>query len=141
MQIIFSLQDNAIFLIIKRITLFSRFSLHFDLYTCLTFLVLWGAYNILRAIVFFCFFSNFFQSFLTDGKYISFQLYCSIKGLIFDILWGSFLIYSWFNASVIANWKYLPSLFLGFIVAFLFFSHSVESIYDPPLFRLILWSL
>ena len=31
--------------------------------------------------------------------------------------------------------------FFGFIVAFLFFSHSVESIYDPPLLKLILLSL
>ena len=37
--------------------------------------------------------------------------------------------------------KHLSSLFCGFIVTFLFFSHSGESIYDSPLFRFILWSL
>ena len=36
--------------------------------------------------------SNFFQSFSYDGKSISFQLYRSIKGLIFDILSGRLLI-------------------------------------------------
>ena len=44
--------------------------------------------------------SNFFQSLLVDGNSISFQLYCSIKGLILDILCGSFLILSRFNANV-----------------------------------------
>ena len=31
--------------------------------------------------------------------------------------------------------------FFGFIAAFLFFSHSGESIYDPPLLKLILLRL
>ena len=46
--------------------------------------------------------SNFFQSLLVDGKSISFQLYCSIKGLILDILSGCILILSRFNAKVTA---------------------------------------
>ena len=41
----------------------------------------------------------------------------------------------WFNARVKAYWKQLSSLFSGFIVAFLFFNHSGESIYDLPLFK------
>ena len=34
--------------------------------------------------------SNFFQYLLVDGNSISFQLYCSMKGLILDILCGFF---------------------------------------------------
>ena len=52
-----------------------------------------------------------------------------------------FLIFWWFNAAVTAYWKHLLSLFLEFIVAFLFFNHLGESIHDPPLFRLMLWNL
>ena len=44
--------------------------------------------------------SSFLQSLLVAGKSISFQLYCSIKGLILDILCGFFLILSRFNANV-----------------------------------------
>ena len=78
-------------------------------------------------------------SFECDGKSISFQLYWLIKGLIFDILSGWLLICLWFNAMIKAYWKQLSSLFFGFIVVFLFFSYSGESIYDPLLFKLIFW--
>ena len=53
----------------------------------------------LRAIDLF-FDSNFFQSLPLDRKSISFQLYCSIKGLIFYILSGWSLICSRFNATL-----------------------------------------
>ena len=46
--------------------------------------------------------SNFFKSLLVDGKTISFQLYCSIKGLILGVLSGLLLILSRFNAKVTA---------------------------------------
>ena len=46
--------------------------------------------------------SNVFQSLLVAGKSIYFQLYCSTKGLISDILCGFFLILSRFNAKVTA---------------------------------------
>ena len=49
-----------------------------------------------------------------------FQLYWSIKGLIFDILSGWLLICWWFNATVKAYWKQLSSLFLRLIVLFYF---------------------
>ena len=99
--------------------------------------VLGGTYKILRAIVLiFC--SNFFHSFIPAEKSMPFQLYWSIKGLIFDILSGWFSIFWWFNATVIAYWKHLLSLFLGFIVALLFNIHSGDFIYDFPLFRFIL---
>ena len=81
--------------------------------------------------------SKFFQSFEYDGKSISFQLYWSVKDLIFNILGGSSFMFWKFNATVKVYWKQLLSLFFGFIVAFLFFIHSGESIYDLPLFRLI----
>ena len=46
-----------------------------------------------------------------------------------------------FIAAAIAYWRHLSSLFFGFIVAFLFFNHLGESIYDPSLCRLILLSI
>ena len=62
-----------------------------------------------------------------------------MNGFVFVILSRFFPISSWFNSTVIAYGKQLSSfLLIGFIVAFLFFSHSGESMYDPPLFRLIL---
>ena len=79
------------------------------------------------------------QSLLVDGKSISFQLYSSIEGLILDILSGWLLILSRFHAKVTAYWKHLKSLFFGFIVDFLSFSHFGESMYDPPLLMLILF--
>ena len=99
------------------------------MYASIIFPVLCGTNKILREVVL-LFYSNFFQSFECDGKYISFQLYWSMKGLIFDILWRLF-----FNVLMKAYWKQLSSLFFGFIVAFLFFNHLGQSIYDPPLFK------
>ena len=72
-------------------------------------------------------------------KSISFQLYWSIKGLIFGILWRLFAMFWWFNATVKAYWKQLSSLFCGFIVAFLFFDHSGRSTYDPLSFSNLLF--
>ena len=40
----------------------------------------------------------------------------------------------WFNATVEAYWIQLSS-FSGFIVAFLFFNHLGESMYDLPLVK------
>ena len=45
-----------------------------------------------------------------------------MKDLILVILDGSCPIIWWFNATVNMNWKHLPSLFLGFVVAFPFLS-------------------
>ena len=72
--------------------------------------------------------SNFFQSLGSIGKITYFQLYLSIKDLIFDIVCRSFTVYSWFNASVTAYWKHVPSLFFKFIVALLFLS-SLENLF------------
>ena len=73
-------------------------------FVCVTFSVLCGTNKILRAIVL-LFWSNFFQFFECDGKSISFQLYWSIKCLIFDIFWGVFAMLWWFNARINAYWK------------------------------------
>ena len=97
------------------------------MYACLICLVLCGTNKILRAIaLLFC--SNFFQSFESGGKSISFQLYWSVKGLMFGILWGLFAMFSRFNATVKAYWKQLSSLFCGFIV-FFYFSTIQENLY------------
>ena len=61
--------------------------------------------------------------------------------MIFHILYGWLLNCSLFNATVTAFWKHLPSLFLWFIVVFLFLNYLTEFMYHPPLFRLILWNL
>ena len=86
-----------------------------------------GADRILRAISL-LFLSNFFQSFIPAGKFMSFQLYLSVWGLIFDILSGWLLISEWCNETVNEYWKHLLALFLGFIAAILFFIHLEESI-------------
>ena len=70
----------------------------------------------------------FVLSSLCDGKFIPFQSYWLKKDLRLDILSWWFLICLWFNAAIIAYWKQLSSLVFGFIVAFLFFNHSGESI-------------
>ena len=59
------------------------------MYAGLICLTLGGTNKILRVIGL-SFNSNFFQSFFSDGKSTSFQLYWLIKGLIFGILWGLF---------------------------------------------------
>ena len=84
------------------------------------------AYKTLRAIVP-LFFSDFFYSSFSDGKFIPSHLF--IKGLIFLIRCGSYLISSWFTATVTAYWKHLLYLLLiGFIAAFCFLS-SKEKLY------------
>ena len=45
----------------------------------------------------------------------------------------------WYNTTAAAYWKHLSFfLFIGFIVAILFFIQLEESIYDPERFKLIL---
>ena len=63
--------------IIKRITWFLRLNLCFDPYSCLTSSILWGTYEILKAIVLFIyFFSNSFHAM---------QLFKSWKVYLFPI--------------------------------------------------------
>ena len=114
--------------IINKITLLLlRWKLCFDMYASLICLILCGTNKILRAIVLLLW-SNFFQSFECDGKYIPLQLCLWIKGSIFDILWGLFSMFWWFNAIVKAYWKQLSSLSFLFIVA-LYFSTIQENLY------------
>ena len=94
------------------------------------------AYKTLRVIAT-LFFSSYFQWSFSNGKFVTSQLYLFLEGLIFVVLCGFFLF---FNATVIAYWKHLSSfLLMGFIVAFLFFIQSGESVYDPPWLGFTLW--
>ena len=84
-------------------------------------------------------FLNFLQSSFSDEKCIPYQLFLFIKGLIFVILCGLFLIFSWFNATVTAYWKHLLSFLL---IGFIFFLIQLGgSIYDTPQFGFNLWYL
>ena len=65
--------------------------------------MLYGANKILRGIDLLIN-SNFFPSSLSEGKFISFLLYSSIKGLIFDSLSGWLLGFRQFSATVKAYW-------------------------------------
>ena len=53
-----------------------------------------------------------------------FQLYLFFNGLTFETLSGCNSISPYFNATLTAYWKHLPSLFFGLIVAFFFFIQS-----------------
>ena len=104
--------------IIKRITWFLRFELCFEMYACLISSLLCGTFKILIAIVL-LFPSNVFQSFLCDGKLISFQLHWSTKVFFFVILFG---FYAMFDELVIPL-QHVESFcchFCRFIVAFCF---------------------
>ena len=69
--------------------------------------------------------------------FINFQLYLKVWFLLFSC--RLFLIYSWFDTTVTANWKHLSFLLMWFIVAFLLLSnqenlymirHKLDLIYD-----------
>ena len=86
----------------------------------------------LRAIILlFC--SKYFQIFECDANFLSFQLYLSIKGLIFDIVFGWLLICLWFNATVKAYWKQLHHYFLDILLLFYFWTIQ-ENLYMVRLF-------
>ena len=94
MQTISLQQDNAIFHHQESLRELLDFHALNYVLTCIhvLFLQYYEVYKILRAIIL-VFFSNSFQSFLFDGKSICLRLYWSIKGLIFVVLCGSFLIF------------------------------------------------
>ena len=86
-------------------------------------------YKKLRAIVTFIS-SNSFQSSISDGFIISFNLCLYIKGLTFGIPPRCFQIYSWFNVIVVAYWKHLSSFLLKeFIAVFYRFLSNQDNIY------------
>ena len=114
------------FRIIKRIPCFSRFELCFWTKPGYNFSFL--ACKTSRAIDW-LFFQNFSNPFF-DG-WVYFLLFFA----------GLFLVSSWLNATLIAHSKHLLTfLLMGFIVAFLFFIHSGESMYHPPSLKFILWN-
>ena len=132
MLIVFLLQDNATLVYLESLT--EELVFH-DLSYVVMF---WNisriyffsflAYKTLRGIVWLIF-SNFFQSPFSDGKFIPFQLYLFIKGLVFVILCRSFLISSWFNATVTAYWKHFSSFFVDRIYCCFSVFYPVRRIY------------
>ena len=102
------------------------------MYANLIFSVFCGTNKMLRAIILlFC--SKYFQIFECDANFLSFQLYLSIKGLIFDIVFGWLLICLWFNATVKAYWKQLHHYFLDILLLFYFWTIQ-ENLYMVRLF-------
>ena len=136
------------FRIIKRITCFFTISVIFWSISRIYFLF-FSMQNIESKIRLFL--SNLFQSSFSDGKFIPSQLCLFIKGLISLILSECFPISSWFHdlmlllcyaTVMLLLWKHLSSfLLMGFIVAFLFFIQSGESVYDLPCLKFISWNL
>ena len=146
----FLLQDNSIFLR-TYLYVFLRFK---SLKSNLLFTI-WDMFSNISSFHFYSFsvqniknncdiiFVKFFPIiFFWWNIYLFSQLHQFIKGLIFVILCGYFLASSCFTMTVTAYWKHLVSLLLMiFIVAFLCFVQSVESIHDPPWFGIILWHI
>ena len=95
-----------------------------------------GAERILRAISL-LFLSNYSQSFIPAVKFMPFQLYLSIKCLIFDILSG-FQFLDDLMQQLLRIEKTLSLVFLGFIVAFLQDIHSGDFMYELHLFNFML---
>ena len=62
---------------------------------------------------------------------MSFQLFISINGLIFDIFPKCFpeSISSWFNVSVVVYWEHLLSLLLMRFIATFFVFYPIKRIY------------
>ena len=86
-------------------------------------------YKTLKAILTF-FFSSFVQLSFSNEKFIYFQLDLFIKGLVFVILSGCFLIWSRFNVTVAVYWKCLLSfLLIGLVSVFLFIRKSMYNLY------------
>ena len=131
------LWNFLLLVIIKRITLLSRFKLYFHSYASLIFWLLYNTNKVLTAIEL-LFDWNFFPYFLCEKKSIPFQLYWSIKEIILDILYGSLAIFlliqllQHIENIIIIFWIYCCSLI---------FNHLGESIYDPPRVKPILWHL
>ena len=111
----------------------------FDLYCSLIVFFPYGRDKILNAISS-LFFSNVFQSFMCDGKFMFFQLYLEVwLSCFFDVLSGWSRISWWLSATVMAYIKHFLSSslsFLGLILAF-FYNHALVSIYVSPLIKSI----
>ena len=75
------------------------------------------------------FLSNFLQKSFCDGKFIPFQLYLFITGLIFVILCRPFLISSWFYTTITTHWKHLLLFFIDGIYCCFFVFYPIRRIY------------
>ena len=111
--------------------MFLRFEVYFSKHKQDIFVSLL-AHKTLRAIVL-LFFSRFFWSSFSDGKFIPSQLYLFIKGLIFVILSGLCPIFLWFNATVTTYSKH----FLWKFYCCFFVFYPVRRIY---MWRTTIWS-
>ena len=87
---------------------------------------------------------SFFNHLFSVGKFIPFQLYLFIKGLISVILlfFANMLFYSlissWFNATVTSYWKHLSFLLITFVFfCFLYNQENLYMIHHDS--RFILW--
>ena len=70
------------------------------------------------------------------------QLYFTIKGIIFDILSECFTTFSWFNMTVAAYSKHLPSFFLIRFCCWFFVFYPISKICIlSTTIRIILWNL
>ena len=73
-----------------------------------------------------------FKIFLTFSMwqffFFFFQLHLFIKDLTFGIINTSFLVFLWFNATVICYWKHLSSFF-GFIIVFMIHQKNLYMIH------------
>ena len=58
------------------------------------------------------------------------QWYLFVDGIILETLFGFYLIYSQFIATVLTYWKCWSSSFFGLTVAFFFFIKSDEPLYE-----------
>ena len=113
MHIVFSEQGNAIE-IIKKFRWFVQFESYFVLYAGFSFLVLFSfgflvlfSKNKTLRWIDLLFVSNFLQWLGSVGKFMFFQLYRSIYGVMFAIFSGCSPILKWFNAIITAYWKHL----------------------------------
>lgn len=141
MHIVFSEQGNAIE-IIKKFRWFVQFESYFDLYASFGFLVLFSfgflvlfSTNKTLRWIDLLFVSNFLQWLGSVGKFMSFQLYRCIYGVMFAIFSGCSPILKWFNAIITAYWKHL--CFWVYCFALILLIQFWESMYDPLRLRLL----
>ena len=86
------------------------------------------------------FLSNIFESSFPDWWwFISFRLYSSIKGLLFDIFLTFFQ--SFYDCKYCSVMKTFIIIIFRFSCRFLFFIQSGETMCDSPRFIFILWNL
>ena len=99
---------------IQRISCFGRSNLCFEIAIVLFFLYCGG--NKSSTAINLVLISKFFQSFSSEGKFISCQSYLPMNGFFFAIVSGCFPIFLRFNGTVLTYLKKLSSsMFLSFL--------------------------